>query len=78
MCLGISPVLQLAGNDALADYDLSDSVRGVLAEVLPIIYANINPAAYKNVTVCSSNEIQPWDYGLPPAPSGRKLLHTPV
>ena len=43
----------MAGPAALATDDVMESVRSVLSQVLPVTYSDVDPQAYKNVTVCS-------------------------
>ena len=44
--------MQLAGPDALATDDVMEVLRSVLAQVLPVTYNDVDPQAYKNVTIC--------------------------
>ena len=44
--------MQLTGPGALATDDTMEVLRSVLAQVLPVTYNDVDPQAYKNVTVC--------------------------
>ena len=44
--------MQMAGPSALATDDIMEVMRSVLAQVLPVTYSDVDPQAYKNVTVC--------------------------
>lgn len=53
-----------------------DTVRSVLAEVLPITYASIDPAGYKNVTVCPKQASPSPAYGASPNSGRRRLVES--
>lgn len=72
--------VQLAGPDAVATYDVMDTMRSTLAEFLPVTYNSVSPVAYKNVTSCpelaspASAPIGPIE--LPSLPAEPPSSHT--
>lgn len=72
--------MQMAGPSALATDDIMEVMRSVLAQVLPVTYSDVDPQAYKNVTVCPIVAPAPaplpaqQNPGTPGQASGRRRL----